>query len=85
MSMHRSVQELEFYNQHSSLMPISFTRGILGWALVGCPHPQFWCRFAPLNQISLLNFIQLFHECASIRSRVSILPPTQQANAHIIH
>ena len=60
MSVHQSDQELPFYSLLSRLMPISYTRGILEWAIVGFPlnvHPKLVCLSAPLHQISLLEFI----------------------------
>ena len=45
MSVHRSVKKLEFYRTFSRLLPISYTRGILGRALGLCPcnaHCHCW-------------------------------------------
>ena len=65
MCVHRSVQDLEIYHIISSQVPISYTRGILGRAIVSCPsnpHPQVWYLSAPLHHLCLLNFFP----CVSI-------------------
>ena len=66
MSIHQSVQELEFYSLVSRLKPTSYTIiGIFGRAVVGCPsdaHLQLWCLSAPAHHLCLLTFVP----CASI-------------------
>ena len=60
MSAHRSVQDLEIYRITTRAVPISYTRGKLGRAVVGCPlnsHLQVWCVPAPLNHLCQLNFV----------------------------
>ena len=61
MSVHRSVQELDFYCIFSRLMPISYAKSII-WRAVGlCPsnsHPQLWCLWALLHHLCLLHFVQ---------------------------
>ena len=82
MSVHRSVKELDFYRILSKLIPISYTRGIIGRAVVSCRsnvHPPLSCLSAPPHHLCLLHF---FHECASIRLRIWFF--TRQANTHII-
>ena len=62
MSVHRSVQKLEFYRIISRPRPISHSRGTLGRTVVGCPsnaHPQLWCLSTPLHHLCLLNFVPL--------------------------
>ena len=44
----------------SRLIPIPYTRDVLGWAVVGCPsnvYHHLWCLSAHLHQICLLNFV----------------------------
>ena len=77
--VYRSVQK--FRRIISSPVPISYNRGILGRAVVGCPsyaHLQVWCLSAPLNHICLQT---LFHVSLSIPSR--FCQQNQQACAHI--
>ena len=60
MSVHRSVQELEFYSLVSRLRPISYTISTFGRAVVGCPsnaHPQLWCLSAPVHHLCLESFV----------------------------
>ena len=60
MIVHRSVHYLEIYRIISSPGSISYTRGIIGSAVVGCPsnpHLQVWCLTAPLNHLCLLNIV----------------------------
>ena len=57
MSVHRSVQKLQFYRRH---MPISHTRGIVRMGRRSFPlnaHPQLWCLSAPLHHHCLPNFV----------------------------
>ena len=52
--VHRSVQNLGIYRIISRLMPVSYTRGIPGRAVVGCPsnaHPQHWCLSTPFHHL----------------------------------
>ena len=61
MSVHRCVQELEFYSVVNRLKPLTYTIGIFGRAVVSCPpnaHLQVWCLSATLHQICVLNFVQ---------------------------
>ena len=61
MSVHRSMQNLEIYSIISSPVPISYTRGIIGRAVVGCPsneHLQVLCLSAPLHYLCLFNIIR---------------------------
>ena len=60
MRVYRSIQEFEFYCLLRRLMPKSYTRGIVGITLVGCPsnaHLEIWCQPAPLHHLCLLNFV----------------------------
>ena len=85
MSVHRSVQDLEFYGLISRLMPILNTRGILGRVVVSCPsnaQTQLRCLSAPHHNLCLLNFVAL--GCID-PFKSFIFLHTQQASAHIIH
>ena len=56
--VHRSVQNLEICSIISRPVPISYTRGIIGRAVVVCPSNaqlQVWCLPTPLHHVSLLN------------------------------
>ena len=58
-SVHRSVNDLVIYRIITRPKIISYTRGIFGRAVVGCPsneHLQVWCLSAPLHDLCLLNF-----------------------------
>ena len=60
MSVHRSVQELDFLRIVSRRRPILYTGGKLWRAWRLCPsnaHPQIWCLSAPVHHLSLLNFV----------------------------
>ena len=60
MCVHRSDQDLEIYSIISSPVPISYTRGIVVRAVVGCPsnaHLHAWCLSPPLHHLCLLNFV----------------------------
>ena len=51
---------LEFKHNISNLVPVSYTRGIAGRAVVGClsnAHPQLWCPSTPLHPLCLLSFV----------------------------
>ena len=82
-SVYPSVKHLEFYHILSKLIPISYTRGIIGRAVVGCPsnaHLQLWCPSAPLHQLCLLNFDR--GVCIQPFRGYKFLQHNQQANAH---
>ena len=58
--VHWSVQDLEIYHIISRPLPIAYSTGIIGRAVVCCPsnaHPQLWCLSAPLHRLCLLNFV----------------------------
>ena len=60
MSVHQSIQELEFYRIISRLNPISYAREILERAIVDClsnTHPHIWCLSAPLQHLCLQTFL----------------------------
>ena len=68
----RTVKDWVIYRIISRPVTISYTRGIIGRAIVGCPsnsHLQVWCLSAPPHHICLLS---LFHVCPSIRSNLEI-------------
>ena len=60
MSVSRAVKDLEFSRIISSLLPIVYTWGKFGRAIVGCPstaHRQLWCLSAPLHHLCLLSLV----------------------------
>ena len=77
---------LEFYCILSRLMHIWYTRGILGWATVGCPsnaHPQLWCLSAP-HHASDLSALVLLTLTPWVCIDLFKSQHTKQVNSHII-
>ena len=59
MSVHRSVQEFEFYPIRSRLIQKSYKRRIFRVTIVVCPsnaHPELWCLHDSLHHLCLHNF-----------------------------
>ena len=87
MSVHQSVQELEFYRILSRLIPISYTRGVYTWGMGGgCSWMFVECT--PPTLVSICSSppnLSAKHYSMSVDRFVQELVHTQQAIAHIIH
>ena len=84
MGVHPSIQELEFYRIISRLTPISYTRAIVGRAVVCCPsnaNPQLWCLSAPPHHLCPLNIVPMGAHRSVQESK--FLPNNQQAQVHV--